>query len=268
MPKINVYLPDDLATAVREAHLSVSSICQQALAAAVGTVGAARETAAALREPSFDPQQQPQTTAWLVSHMTARLRSALHRAAQLADTPGHTATEHLLVGILDEPDNLGAHVLRLLDIDIPELRAAAIQACNEHGQRRSAHRAPAQRPRADANEHRQPGDEEVFDGLAITARLAIAAAVEATIDLGHNFLGCEHLLMALAGQTDQTAGKLLYDRHVEPEHIRRSATAVLAGITVGYSIAGQKPPAVLAEHLSDIDRRVDELEQRLNAGGL
>lgn len=268
MPKINVYLPDDLATAVREAHLSVSSICQQALAAAIGTVGAAREAAAALREPSFDRHQQPQTTAWLVWHMTPRLRQALRRAGDLAGDPGRVATEHLLVGILDEPDNLGAQVLRLLDVDIPGLRSAAIQACDEHGQRDSARRPRARSPRADSDGHGLPSDEAVFDGLAISARLAIAAAVEAAIDLGHNFLGCEHLLLALAGQTGETAGRLLHGRNIEPEHIRRSATAALAGIAVGYSHARQAPPAAVADRLNDIDRRVNELEKRLNAGGL
>lgn len=263
MPKINVYLPDDLATAVREARLSVSSICQQALATAVSTVGAAREAAAALREPAFDPHEQPQTTAWLVSHMTPRLRQALRRARDLADEPYRVATEHLLVGILDEPDNLGAQVLRLLDIDIPELRAAAIQACDERGQRDSTRRPRAKSPRADSDGHGQPSDDDVVGGLAMSARLAIAAAVEAAIDLGHSFLGCEHLLLALAGQTDETAGKLLHDRRVEPDHIRRSATAALAGIAVGYSHARQTPPAALADRLNDIDRRVNELEKRL-----
>ena len=41
MPKINVYLPDDLATAVREAGIPVSPVCQKALAEAVRLVGRA-----------------------------------------------------------------------------------------------------------------------------------------------------------------------------------------------------------------------------------
>ena len=45
MPKINVYLPDDLATAVREAGIPVSPVCQKALAEAVRRVGRARKAA-------------------------------------------------------------------------------------------------------------------------------------------------------------------------------------------------------------------------------
>jgi ATP-dependent Clp protease ATP-binding subunit ClpA len=268
MPKINVYLPDDLAAAVREAHLSVSSICQQALAAAVSTVGAAREAAAVLRAPGFDSHEQPQTTAWLVSRMTPRLRQALRRARDLAGDAQPVTTEHLLVGIIDEPDNLGVQVLRLLDIDVAGLRVAAIEAGDDHARRGSSRRARPASPLADSGGRGQPGDAEVLDRLALSARLALAAAVEAAIGLSHNLLGCEHLLLALAGQTDQTAGRLLHDRGAEPDQIRRSATAALAGIAVGYIHARQTPPAGLADRVHDIDRRVAELEKRLNAGGL
>lgn len=45
MPKINVYLPDDLAEAVKEAGVPVTAVCQRALEQAVRRVTAIRETA-------------------------------------------------------------------------------------------------------------------------------------------------------------------------------------------------------------------------------
>lgn len=42
MARVNVYLPDDLAAAVREADLNVSGIAQQALTAALAERRAAR----------------------------------------------------------------------------------------------------------------------------------------------------------------------------------------------------------------------------------
>ena len=42
MPKINVYLPDELADAVRDAQVPVSAICQTALEHAVREVSALR----------------------------------------------------------------------------------------------------------------------------------------------------------------------------------------------------------------------------------
>ncbi len=42
MPKINVYLPEELAAAVKEAQLPISAICQAALEKAVRDVTSAR----------------------------------------------------------------------------------------------------------------------------------------------------------------------------------------------------------------------------------
>ncbi|HZD98902.1 MAG TPA: type II toxin-antitoxin system CcdA family antitoxin, partial [Micromonosporaceae bacterium] len=45
MPKINVYLPDELAEAVKEAGVPVSAICQRALEQAVRRITAIRQAA-------------------------------------------------------------------------------------------------------------------------------------------------------------------------------------------------------------------------------
>ena len=44
MPKINVYLPEELAAAVRDAHVPVSAVCQHALERAVRDVTSLRAT--------------------------------------------------------------------------------------------------------------------------------------------------------------------------------------------------------------------------------
>ena len=43
MPKVNVYLPDDLAAAVRDAGIPVSTVCQRALDNALRQTTALRE---------------------------------------------------------------------------------------------------------------------------------------------------------------------------------------------------------------------------------
>ncbi|MGH9104191.1 MAG: hypothetical protein ACRDYD_14595, partial [Acidimicrobiales bacterium] len=80
MPKINVYLPEDLALAVRQADLSVSPICQRALAGAVQRVGEAREAIETLSDPEFESGRHPELGARLVTQMTPRLRGVLGRA--------------------------------------------------------------------------------------------------------------------------------------------------------------------------------------------
>ena len=92
MPKINVYLPDDLAAAVRAADVPVSAVCQRALADAVQIVQKVRKSVTALRNPQFDPDSHPQFATRLVSRMTATAFKpspwpGTHR-------PPHTSSRH------------------------------------------------------------------------------------------------------------------------------------------------------------------------------
>jgi ATP-dependent Clp protease ATP-binding subunit ClpA len=246
MPKINVYLPDDLAAAVRDARLSVSPICQKALAEAVRLVGEAREAAEALRDPDFGPDRYPQVSARVAGRITGHLRQALRRAADLAGPDDAVATEHLLAGVLDEPNNLGTQVLRSLDVDIPGLRAAAVPGGGPAG------------PSA-------PG--ELLAGLSVPARLAVAGALEAAVDLGHDFLGCEHLVLALVDQPG-TAGELLHERGVTADGIRRAIPAALSAAALGFANARQQMAPSITNRLDDLSRRLDEFDDRLRAGGL
>jgi ATP-dependent Clp protease ATP-binding subunit ClpC len=255
MPKINVYLPDDLAAAVREARLSVSPICQMALAEAVRVVGAAREAVDFLRDPGFDPRQDPQISARVAAQMTPRLREALHHARELAGPDALAGTGYLLAGVIDVPGNMGVHVLQSFDVDVAALRDAAAAA------------GSAAEPAGARDGGGQQRDFEPLGGLSATARLAIAAALEAAIDLGHTYLGCEHLVLALAGQGDGTAGELLRGLGIKADSIRRAIPAAVAGAALGYRNAVQMfAPA--GNRLDDISRRLDELEERLKAGGL
>ena len=248
MPKINVYLPDDLAAAVRDARLSVSPICQKALAEAVRLVGEAREAAAALRDPDFGPDRYPQVSARVAGRITGHLRQALRRAADLVGPDDAVDTGHLLAGVLDEPNNLGTQVLRSLDVDVPGLRDAAVPGG------------------AAAGTTTAPGDEPPA-GLSTAARLAVADALEAAVDLGHDFLGCEHLVLALADRPG-TAGELLHERGVTAESIRRAIPAALGAAALGFANAHQQMTPGIAHRLDDLSRRLDALDERLRAGGL
>ena len=112
MPKINVYLPDDLAAAVREARVPVSSICQTALERAVRDVNALRSADV---PPATD--YEPGRPAKPFSRFTPRARHAVVLAQKAANAKPHSyiGTEHLLLGILDEGENMALRVLTSLD---------------------------------------------------------------------------------------------------------------------------------------------------------
>jgi ATP-dependent Clp protease ATP-binding subunit ClpA len=273
MPKINVYLPDDLAAAVRAAGLPVSPICQQALAEALRMIEAARSAIEIIRDPGFDPEEHPRISARVAARMTPRLQEAVRLARSAAGPDGDVETRHLLAGVLDEGGNLGTRLLEALDVDLSALRAGAARAGSGEpapGDRRERAVAAAVRAIAADSGARTAEDGSadragtpVWDGLTVPARLAIAAALEAAADLGHNYIGCEHLLVGLASQDDSETAGLLRRAGADPASLRRAITTALAG----YGHARQAAPT-MAARLEDVIRRLEEIEGRLAAGGL
>jgi hypothetical protein len=86
MPKINVYLPDELAQAVREAQVPVSAICQSALERAVRDM----ESVRAADEPPSDDRPG----VGLFGRFTPRARGALTLATLRRDgSPRISGTE-------------------------------------------------------------------------------------------------------------------------------------------------------------------------------
>jgi ATP-dependent Clp protease ATP-binding subunit ClpA len=201
MPKINVYLPDELAEAVREAGVPVSAICQRALEQAVRRVTAIRETtlgdldddALAARLPRF----------------TARARATLRLAADRAAATGDAAvgTGHLLGGLVAEGGNLALHVLRALEIE-PE----------------RVERELTRQPLAETAVTEAPGTR-----CSVPATGALELAVVEATALGHNYVGCEHLLLGLVAEPDGAGGQVLRALGAELRLTRRAVAAALAG---------------------------------------
>ena len=95
MPKVNVYLPDALADAVKDAQVPVSAICQAALEKAVRDVASMRGT-----EQAPQPEQ---AAVGGFARFTPRARKAIALAQESArEVPhDHVDTAHLLLGVID-----------------------------------------------------------------------------------------------------------------------------------------------------------------------
>ncbi|TDD09137.1 Clp protease N-terminal domain-containing protein [Nonomuraea diastatica] len=260
MPKINVYLPDELAEAVKQAGVPVSAICQRALEQAVRRV-------TAIREMALVPQDLDEPTGAL-AHLTPRTRVVVVKLAQeaaRADGATSVGTEHLLAGMLSEGANLALHVLRAMDVD-PE----------QAGRDLSRHR-PAQEP-----EGATDGDAPL--ALSTEAANALELTVTEATSLGHNYVGCEHLLLGLVAEPDGIAGQVLRGLGAEPRLTRRAVVAALAGhvhlraqaqqdtlaAQGGASAQGEAGAAVQArlaaairQELQPFVQRLERLEERL-----
>ncbi|MBB2911816.1 ATP-dependent Clp protease ATP-binding subunit ClpC [Streptosporangium becharense] len=256
MPKINVYLPDELAEAVRKAGVPVSAVCQRALEQAVRRVTAIRETALGSADADL-------LTARL-THFTPRTREVVKLAVEQARNEGVTevGTEHLLGGMLTEGGNLALQVLGALEIEPAEIR-------------RRLDRPAADSPAASG-----------ACGAELTFGATAAAALELTVTeataLGHNYVGCEHLLLGLIAEPDGAAGHILRGLGAEQRLTRRAVVAALAGYVhlraqtqaaPAPAAPPVAPPAAVANALSEavrqelrpILRRLERLEERLDA---
>jgi ATP-dependent Clp protease ATP-binding subunit ClpA len=235
MPKINVYLPDDLADAVRDTGVPVSAVCQRALEQAVRRM-------TTIRQAVLDDVDAGRFASRL-PHVTPRAVTALGIAAGAARETGarNVGTGALLHGLVAEGGNLALQILSAMDID------------------------PA---RLVVEDTAEPGG---GDGLRFStaAGNALELAVGEAIALGHNYVGCEHLLVGLAAEPDGVAGRALRSAGAEPKAVRRALAAAVAG----YAHLRASTPAPVATagivtavraELQPLIERIERLEERLD----
>ncbi len=241
MPKINVYVPDDLAEAVRQAGLPVSAVCQRALEMAVRNAASLRESA----EPNVDLPPGIQ----LPARGTPRFAGAIRLAFEAARTRGASAvgTEHLLLGILDERANLGVRLLAALDVEPDDVRAEIEGLMRQKG---------------DAT----AGESSQVSGLTPEARRVLELTGEEAIRMVHNYIGCEHLLIALTVERDGLAGRALRTLGIEPVATRRAVASAIQGVVhARVNLPGPAARAALQQTLTQIATRLDRIEARLGS---
>jgi hypothetical protein len=138
---------------------------------------------------------------------TARARSALHAADQEARQLGHDfiGTEHLLLGLLDEPDSVAAHVLQHLRVG-PEAVRAAVQT-----------RVPP------VQQHKRAAR-----GLTTRTKTVIELSVEEAYRLRHHYVGTEHLLLGLMREGEGVAADVLHElTGADVDEVRQLVVRVL-----------------------------------------
>ncbi|MEV3985576.1 Clp protease N-terminal domain-containing protein [Nonomuraea sp. NPDC049758] len=215
-----------------------------ALEQAVRRITAIRQTALGELDAGDLAERLPRFT----DRARTVVKLAIDRAR--ADAAPAVGTGHLLAGMLAEGQNLALHVLRAVDID------------------------PAQVQR---DLDRQPAGEEGGAGgnSAVHFSDAAAGALELTVTeataMGHNYVGCEHLLLGLITEPDGTAGQVLRALGAESRLVRRAVTAALAGyvhLRAQTSAAGDPAQALavaVQQQLQPLIERIERLEQNLGS---
>jgi ATP-dependent Clp protease ATP-binding subunit ClpA len=232
VPKVNVYLPDELAAAVRDAQVPLSAVCQAALERAVRDVHTLRGSEdSTAQEPAHGP----------FTRFTPRARTAISHAQTEARERGHASvgTEHLLLGVLRDEENLALRVLAALDVEAGDLRTELI-ASMEPASRISSDRAP-------------------FTPLA---KRVLEVTTKEAVALGHNYVGCEHLLLGLLATEEGLASQVLRRMGLELRTTRRTVVGALSGFLHGRDRDASQP-APATGMLEEILRRLEAIEARL-----
>jgi len=148
------------------------------------------------------------------SRYTARARNVLSGAEERARDLGaaEITADHLVVGLLAEPGGLAARAIHDLGVRDEQLRAAFPGP------------AGAPLPPAPAG-----GNGQI--PLGPSARQVLNEAALAALRMGHNYIGTEHLLLALLASPSQTAAPLarlgITERAAE-QHIHAQIAAIQA----------------------------------------
>ena len=176
----------------------------------------------------------------MFERFTDRARQVVVLAQDEARALGHNyiGTEHLLLGLLREQEGLAARVLEFLHVPIEEARA------------RVARIVP-------------PTDEVVttssgYMPLSPRTKKVLELALRESLNLSHEYIGTEHILLGLAREEDGVGARVLLDFGADEETVRSAVMWMFSGGPPPARAGG--PPEVelrlrrvipVAEQLSD-----------------
>ena len=147
--------------------------------------------------------------AWRVfERFTGRARQVAVFAQEEARALRHDyiGTEHLLLGLLREEEGLAARVLESLDITVERVRGQVVRIVGS-------------------------GEAVTSGQIPFTprAKKVLEMALREALSLGHNYIGTEHILLAIARENEGVASRILLDFDADAERIRHEVIRMVSG---------------------------------------
>ncbi|HVM36270.1 MAG TPA: Clp protease N-terminal domain-containing protein [Actinomycetota bacterium] len=127
---------------------------------------------------------------------------------------GYIGTEHMLLGLIHEGDGVAARALGSLGVSLERAREQVASIS----------------PRGDD----EPGDHIPFTA---EAKQTLEVALREAFQLGHNYIGTEHILLGLLRQTDEPGTRVLLNAGVAPHEVRAQVLGLMSG-----SVASPESP--------------------------
>ena len=138
---------------------------------------------------------------------TERARRVLTLAQEEAQRLNHNyiGTEHILLGLVREEDGVAAKVLANLGVELNKVRSA-VEFIIGRGERSTTGEI----------------------GLTPRAKKVIELAIDEARQLGHNYIGTEHLLLGLLREGEGVAAGVLESFGINLERVRAEMTRILS----------------------------------------
>ena len=144
----------------------------------------------------------------MFERFTPRARRSVSLAEETARNLRHNyvGTEHVLIGLLSVTEGIAAKVLNEAGVDAGGIREAIIERVG-------------------------PGEDEVRGHIDFTPRSkrALELSLQEALQLGHNYIGTEHILLGLLRLREGLAYELLSAAGVDADTARAAVVAKLAG---------------------------------------
>src|SRR5271170_5524086 len=156
----------------------------------------------------------------MYERFTDRARKVMALANQEAQRFNHEyiGTEHILLGLVKEGSGVGDNVLKNLDVDLRKVRLEVEKLVKSGHDMVTMGKLP-QTPRA---------------------KKVIEYAIEEARNLGHNYVGTEHLLLGLLREKDGVAAQVLMNLGLKLEEVREEVLNLLgAGVESEGTNAGE-----------------------------
>jgi len=158
---------------------------------------------------------------------------------------GWIGTEHLLLGLLHEGEGVAAKALESMGIGLDAMRQAVMDAIGRG---------------------EQPQPESGHIPFTPRSKKVLELSLRESRRLGHDYIGTEHILLALIREGDGVGAQVLVRAGVDFDRARRRVIELLSGAraeSVPVSLAEPAEGDHLVRRLASIAARLNAIELRL-----
>ena len=154
----------------------------------------------------------------MFERFTDRARRVLVLAQEEARLLNHNflGTEHILLGLVHEGEGVAAKALEAVGVKLADVRTA-VETIVPPGSAGQTHGAPPFTPRA---------------------KKVLEMSLREALQLGHNYIGTEHLLLGLVREGDGVAAQVLVAKGADLSKVRAKVVELLSGYGGAQELAG------------------------------